>query len=96
MLCCGNACVSLPLCTGRTGLLTLVCPLRVFPKELGPGNSGGIPHYGDAFRVPGPSEMFISPTTLARGDHCSHFMHEEPKASLEGTREASTRGQLLP
>lgn len=25
------------------------------------------------------------PTALARGDHCSHFIHALPKASLEGT-----------
>lgn len=78
------------LCFSASGhrqnwLLTLGCPLHVFPKELGPGTSGGIPHHGDAFLCQALQRCLFPPTTLARGDHCSHFIHEEPKASLEGT-----------
>lgn len=38
----------------------------------------------------------FSPPALAGGHHCSLFIHEEPRASLEGTEEVGTRGQLLP
>lgn len=33
--------------------------------------------------------MFILPTTLAGGHRCSHFIHEKPKANLEGMWKAA-------
>lgn len=68
----------------RTGPLTLGCPLHVFPKEPGPGARRNPTPWACPLAARPFRDVYFPHRTLARGDHCSHFIHESLRLAWKG------------